>query len=111
MTKNDTKESLKEIITAKSFLNPDNHDQVNATIAMSNSESAENIKKTLDELGGRLSGSAYTLGTIMEQQTKRTIDSNKKLSQSNTVLTIALILTTLFVGIMQAFVIWKTSGK
>jgi len=104
-------DKLKDIANGTSNLSPDNHDQVNAIIAISNFESAENIKKSLDELGGRLSGSSYAFGTIIEQQTAKMIDSNKKLSRSNTFLTIALILTTLLVGLMQAFVIWKTSGK
>jgi len=69
MTELNIKESLDEIIKGVSRLNPDNHDQVNAVIAVSNIESAQKIKASLDDLRGQISGLTYALGTIMEQQT------------------------------------------
>lgn len=86
------------------------------------------VSRTLKFLSSKIENITYSLGPNFEilsraigkfndslnEQVNKVILSNEKLSESNEfhakwmrVLTIALIVTTLIVGLLQAFVIWK----
>ena len=65
---NNNEEDLVRIAKGVSSLSPDNHDQVNVIIALSNIESAKNIKESLDQLSAKISGSSYALETTIEKR-------------------------------------------
>ncbi len=96
--------------------NGDNHDQVNTGIGLLNAESAEKTAKSMENLSANVSGLTYVLSTTIEQQTKKILASNDevfKVSRKAVFwskwLTIALILTTFTVGLLQAIVIYSSA--
>jgi hypothetical protein len=87
-------------------------------LQMEISKTSAGTRKSLAELQGQISGLTYAISTVIENETKKLIASNEKLATSNEYyakwnkrLSIALIVVTLFVGLMQAYVIWRTANQ
>ncbi len=100
------------------WLNPDNHDKVHIALGLFEAESAEKNRQTMEDLGRKIAELAYTIGTSLERETKKIIESNDEASKINKEairwnkrLTIALIVVTLIVGLLQAYVIWETAQR
>ncbi len=120
MEKSKIQRSLEKIMQEASpdlyNFNGDNHDQVNTGIGLLNAESAEKTAKSMENLSANVSGLTYVLSTTIEQQTKKILASNDevfKVSRKAVFwskwLTIALILTTFTVGLLQAIVIYSSA--
>lgn len=98
------------------WLNPDNHDKVHIALGLLSAESAEELTNAIHQLKAQVGGLHQTISTVVETQVAKMIATNEKLAISNEKyakwnmrLTMALIATTLFVGLLQAGVlIWQT---
>lgn len=114
MEKSALQKDLEETIRAQ-VLSTTNNDRINVAIGLLNAESSEKTIVALDNLRTQMGGLGYTVGTVIEQQTAKIIESNKKMSESNEYyakwskwLAIALIATTLSVGLLQGgILIWQ----
>ncbi|MDB4992408.1 MAG: hypothetical protein JWL75_653 [Parcubacteria group bacterium] len=105
-----TYDGLGEELT--NWSNPGNSDKINISLGLLNAQSADEIATALDNLKRQLVGVSETI-TV---QSGKMIASNDRAETVNTRyanwarwLTIALIATTLVVGLLQAYVIWRTA--
>jgi hypothetical protein len=74
-------------------------------------------REALKKLQSQISGLSYVVGTTIEAQAQKMIASNERLAASNEYyakwnkrLSAALITVTLVVGMMQAYVVWRTAA-
>jgi len=116
-------EILNSAIEDTSYTSEKISDKVQAASAIfiaktSNALSSQihNLNYSLSHHFESLSRQIKTLEESLNNQVKKIIESNENLAESSNrhtnwmrVLTITLIAVTLFVGLLQAFVIWKTN--
>ena len=98
------------------FSNPGNTDKVNIAVGLVNAESAEKVTRSIILLTQQMANLQMMLSQTIEEEVKKVIKSNNEASLINKKaifwskwLTIALITVTLVVGLLQVYVIYKTS--
>jgi nitrogen regulatory protein PII-like uncharacterized protein len=107
-----SRELLERSLNGKNYLNPDNHDEVHIAASLLGAESAEKVANAMDRLSQNLIMIGGRLDSTIKEETQRTIDSNMRTAQSNERYTrwnIIVAIGLVLVGLLQAWIIWKTS--
>lgn len=96
------------------YMIPNDHDKASVAVGLLNAEAGIMISDATKGLSHKIVEASDRIDLNIALQVGRIIESNEKLGKSNDdyvkwfkCLTVALIITTLFVGTLQAFVTWK----